>query len=394
MADTPIDPRLREFATPRQREYLDAIDEHGGVKSAAAALGVGTRAIYHGINSLKAKASIRGYSPDHELTEVIAPGYTGRGHSTMYRVNPETGAKEPILQWVKTRADDQARQAMLDEMVAALADELPRLAPVPAPLPAESKLLNLFTLTDCHVGMLAWHQEGGDDWDLKIAEDTLTAAFSHMIATAPRARVAVINQLGDFLHQDSLEAVTPTNRHLLDADGRFPKIIRVAVRVLRKIIDMALMTHDRVHVIMASGNHDITSSLWLQAMFAALYENEPRVTVDESALPFYAYQHGKTMLGFHHGHTKRNDGLPLHFAASYPEIWGATKKRYIHVGHRHHVEEKEHSGIKVIQHSTLAARDAYAARGGWMTERQALAITYHEEHGEVGRVTITPEMLG
>jgi len=68
-------------------------------------------------------------------------------------------------------------------------------------------------------------------------------------------------------------------------------------------------------------------------------------------------------------------------------------KRYVHVGHRHHVEEKEFSGIKIIQHSTLAARDAYAARGGWMSERQMLAITYHADHGEVARSTVTPEML-
>ena len=42
---------------------------------------------------------------------------------------------------------------------------------------------------------------------------------------------------------------------------------------------------------------------------------------------------------------------------------------------------------------TIAARDAYAARGGWLSERQAAAITYHDEFGEVARTIITPEML-
>ena len=62
-------------------------------------------------------------------------------------------------------------------------------------------------------------------------------------------------------------------------------------------------------------------------------------------------------------------------------------------GHRHHVEEKEHSGMTVLQHSTLAARDAYAARGGWHSERQATSITYHSRWGQVARHTVTPEML-
>jgi hypothetical protein len=241
--------------------------------------------------------------------------------------------------------------------------------------------------------MLAWGAETGADWDLSIAETTLVDAFSHMIATSPKAQTAVVNQLGDFLHFDSFEAVTPTNRHLLDADSRFPKVVAVAVRILRRVVDMALASHDEVKLLICQGNHDLSSSVWLQIMFTALYENEPRVTVDQSILPYYVHQHGKVMLGFHHGHMKKNDGLPLHFAASYPEIWGQTSKRFIHVGHRHHVEEKEHAGIKVIQHSTLAARDAYAARGGWHSDRQMLAITYHSEFGEVARSTVTPEML-
>lgn len=74
-------------------------------------------------------------------------------------------------------------------------------------------------------------------------------------------------------------------------------------------------------------------------------------------------------------------------------MWGATTKRVAHTGHRHHVEEKEHSGMTVVQHPTLAARDAYAARGGWIAERKATAITYHSTEGEAWRVTVTPEMV-
>jgi hypothetical protein len=99
------------------------------------------------------------------------------------------------------------------------------------------------------------------------------------------------------------------------------------------------------------------------------------------------------MLGFHHGHLRKNEQLPLLFASQFPQVWGNTSKRYVHTGHRHHVEEKEHSGVTVIQHPTLAARDAYAARGGWIAERQVRAISYHAEHGEVARTTVVPEML-
>lgn len=49
--------------------------------------------------------------------------------------------------------------------------------------------------------------------------------------------------------------------------------------------------------------------------------------------------------------------------------------------------------MTVIQHSTLAARDAYAARGGWMSERHVTSITYSDKYGQVARNTVTPEML-
>lgn len=128
-------------------------------------------------------------------------------------------------------------------------------------------------------------------------------------------------------------------------------------------------------------------------MFKALYEDEPRIQVIDSELPYYTYQHGETMLAFHHGHLRKNDQLPLLFAAQFPKVWGNTTYRYCHTGHRHHVEEKEHSGMYVVQHATLAARDAYAARGGWQANRLVHAITYHAEYGQVARNTIVPEML-
>ena len=99
------------------------------------------------------------------------------------------------------------------------------------------------------------------------------------------------------------------------------------------------------------------------------------------------------MLGVHHGHKVKNEQLPLLFAAQFPEAWGRTKRREIHCGHRHHRDEKEYNGVTVIQHPTLAARDAYAARGGWIADRAAQAITYHRKWGQVGRVTVCPEML-
>ncbi len=344
------------------------------------------------IERLRKRAALHGYSPEHNLTHPVAPGQKLRGASSLYR----RGEPEPLLTWVKSSADEDAQAAMRQAAFEAMAAELPRLAPVVGPGFVNNDLATVYTLTDSHVGAMCWHKENLDplgDWDLGIAERTLTGCFEHMIKASPDSRVGVVAQLGDFGHQDGLSPVTPTSMHVLDSDSRFPKIVETMVRILRRVIAMALEKHEHVVVLLAEGNHDISSSVWMRVMFKALYEHEPRVEVIDSVMPYYVYQHGATMLAWHHGHLKKNDQLPILFASQFPQMWGSTSKRYAHCGHRHHVEEKEHSGMTVIQHSTLAARDAYASRGGWMSERQCTAITYHAEFGQVARSTVTPEML-
>lgn len=298
-----------------------------------------------------------------------------------------------VMEWEKTSLDREAEERARAVAFDALAAKLPRLPAARAPAVEIARLCTVYTLTDAHIGMLAWHREGGADWDLNIAERLITGCFAEAIKGTPHSGTAVLNQLGDLLHYDGLSAVTPTSGHILDADGRFTKMVEVAVRVLRRVIDMLLAKHERVHLVLAEGNHDMASSVWLRTMFKALYEKEPRITVDDNALPYYVYVHGETLLAFHHSHLKKNSQLPLLIAAQFAREWGATTRRYIHTGNLHHVEEKEHCGATVIQHPTLAARDAYAARGGWFADRAMSAITYHDRFGQVGRVTVCPEML-
>lgn len=379
---------LASWATPRQLEYIEAIEREGSIRKAGKALQVNKSVIDAALAALRRKAARQGYSPRHDMLHTVPDGYMVKGVSTYY---DETG--KPRGQWVKSAADQQRQAELLKAAAEAFADELPRAKPIPAPTLTSSSLCNCYTLTDCHVGMLAWHKEGGADWDVGIAESVLMGCFSHMVDNSPPAESCVIAQLGDFLHSDGLQPVTPTSGHILDQDGRFSKIVQAAIRVLRGVIAKALTKHRRVVLLVAEGNHDLASSVWLRCMFRALYENEPRVTVIDSELPYYVHQHGATMLCWHHGHLKKNDDLPLLFAAQFPAVWGSTQKIYAHTGHRHHHEEKEHSGMTVIQHPTLAARDAYAARGGWVAERQATAMTFHDRWGLVARNTVTPEML-
>lgn len=366
------------------KQTADAFAANGFNQTATAdALGLSRG----GLQSRLKAASRKGFAPSH-FEHGTAPGYN-MGKVTVQRRGD--GTVERV--WERQHPEAGLIRAAIADAMAAFKSEVERAQPIPAPTGILDDLCNLYTFTDYHLGMFAWHQEGGEDWDLSIAERTLTSAMAAMVRQSPRAHTAIINVQGDFLHTDGKLPLTPASKHVLDADTRFPKLRKSAIRLIRGMIAEALASHAAVHVIIAEGNHDEESAGWLTDAMAVFYENEPRLSVNDSQLPFYVFEWGETMIGVHHGHKVKNEALPLLFAAQFPEAWGRTKRREIHCGHRHHRDEKEYNGVTVVQHPTLAARDAYAARGGWIADRAAWAITYHKKFGGVGRVAITPEMV-
>lgn len=308
------------------------------------------------------------------------------GATTLYK-----GDGEVVLQWVRGQDDLEQR---IREAFAALKEAIPKAKPIAQTKANRSTdLLNLHIVTDYHLGMKSWNQETGEDWDLAIAEDLLVRWMTVAIQNAPPASVGVLAQLGDFLHWDGYDAVTPSSKHLLDADSRFQKLVRVAIRVLRQIVALMLRKYDRIHMIFADANHDPASGAWQREMFAAFYDPEPRITVDNSADTYYCLEHGKTSLFFHHGHKRKPAAVDDVFVAKFREVFGRTKYSYAHLGHLHHDLKLETNLMTVEQHRTMAAKDAYAARGGWMAGRGAPVITYSSRFGEVGRQVYTPEMV-
>lgn len=299
-----------------------------------------------------------------------------------------------VQDWVRYNPDAQAQAAAMAAVASGLKDALPRAETVSPPAQSTASLLNLYVLTDAHLGALAWSEEtGSSDYDLTIAEKLIDDWFAAAVELAPPSGTAILAQLGDMLHWDGFESVTPTNRHVLDGDSRFDKMVRVAIRLIRKIVRRLLAKHDRVHLVMADANHDPASGSWLRGWLAAHYEDEPRITVDDSAGTYYAYRHGNVSLFLHHGHRRKIGDVDSVFAGRYREIYGATKYSFAHLGHLHSDELKTTNLMKVERHETLAAPDAYAANGGWLSGRSAKVITYSAEHGEVARLTLTPGMV-
>jgi hypothetical protein len=319
---------------------------------------------------------------------IVPEGHVVKGVSALVS---EDGRE--IIKWVKTRVEDPVAQAWRDGLDE-FKSSIPRVPAIAAPSFVNDQLCVQYTVTDLHFGMLAWAEETKDaDYDLQIAEKLLTDWFSAAIAMSPAAHTAVFAQIGDLAHYDSMETVTPAHKHIVDGDSRPQKMIRVIIRTIRRVIGMLLEKHQHVHIVMAKANHDPYSSGWLRESLAALYEDEPRVFVDTSPAEYYVFEFGKTALFYHHGHRRQVNNVDAVFAGMFREIFGRCPHSYGHVGHLHNDEAKDSNLMKIERHRTLAPSDSYAAGGGWLSKRDAKAIVYHREFGEVSRMTLSPEMV-
>jgi hypothetical protein len=366
--------------TDLEKQYIQAYEECGNAAAVARSLNKSASTVREHISRVKARAAKK----NPELHRDGAPeGYHLKGVTTW------TGS-----QWVKTDLDKEQQHEAMENAIASLVSGLPKAPRVKAPKKTLSNLCTLYTFTDYHLGMFAWGEESGEDWDMKIAEKTLFSSLDQMVSGSPDSELAILNIQGDFLHWDGLEAVTPQNKHVLDADTRFDKLVELGISMCILATEKLLEKHKTVRVLICEGNHDLASSVWLRKCLKVVFSKNPRVEIDDTAFPYYAYLHGETMLGFHHGHKKKNKQLPELFASEprYREMWGKATYCYIHTGHLHQAEQDmaEGGGAIVERHPTGAPRDAYAARGGWVSRRGMRAITYDKIKGEVSRVTVAP----
>ena len=387
-------------------EAVAALKEHGNQSAAATALGLarstlqarlrraaergllGTKPVLPGftIKSIAGKIeSGEWIKQTREAGEV----YEAPAGQSLKAQSVLTDAEGRVLMtWHKTAKDAEQQQAAMRAALEAFKEELPRASAVAAPTHTIDDLLNQYTITDHHLGALAWNEETrGGDYDLRIGEQLIIDWFAAAIAQSPPAKRAVFAQLGDFLHYDSFKSITPEHGHLLDSDSRYPKMVRAAIRIVRKVIRMLLEKHEQLDVIMCDANHDPAGEVWLREMLSAFYDEEPRVTVDTNPGTYSVIEHGDVSLFYHHGHRRGVKNVDSILVGKFRKIYGRTSLSYAHTGHKHSDELKTTDLMKVEQHETLAAPDAYGSN--WLSGRSAKVITYHKTFGEDGRVTLS-----
>ena len=380
-----IDPKLLNFCTTQiQRDHMQAVIDAGSNRKAAKALGVHASTIDHTVRSVKKRAAVRGYAPEYDLMHSTAPGQVLKGSSTLYDADGNQR-----LQWVKTDADKQAQLDMLREAVTAIAEDIKAVKPVKAPKINNADLMVVVPQGDPHIGMYAWSEEAGHDFDVDIARSDLCGAMQYLSDNSPPAETCMILNLGDFFHADNALSRTKSG-NVLDTDTRWSRVLQLGILAMVDCIDIARKKHKKVIVHNLIGNHDEHSSQMLALCLQAWFRNEPRVEIRPTVAKHTYERFGRCLIGMTHGDTIKRGGTGLDalMAADRPQDWGLTSHRMWYTGHIHSTNKAELTGGVVWESfRNLAPNDSWHQGQGYRSGRNMTAIVLHKNHGEVARAT-------
>ncbi len=373
----PVDVKLYEYATPRQKEFLDAIGQYGSATAANAALGLAGDVVGKSMRRLKVFAAKQGYAPEAGIDHPVAQGFNLKGYSHFTK----TAAGEPI--WLKTRAAENDYWDGIRSAIEAVQPIDPNILPIPAE--PQSDIVPWLQIGDAHIGMVASEAETGANFDIGIAKREICAAAAALIDEAPECERMVVNDLGDGTHYETFRAMTEASGHAVDYDTRYWKMIDAYLEISEFIVERALAKAQTIDLFYNQGNHSRSNDIWMAAHMRSMHRHNPRVNVMRNESPFIAYRMGKTMVLVHHGDKVKPEGLRNVMASDFAADWGETEFRYIDGGHVHHSQRKELEGCIFESWNNLAPRDKYAHDGGWRSRQCMTLVLRSRRYGEVGR---------
>lgn len=315
----------------------------------------------------------------------VPDGHTIRGISALTDADGNT-----IQKWIKTKFDEATiglREALTETFKTYRGHAtLPE-----APVHTQADLATVYPISDHHLGLYAWAEEAGENYDLAIGEKLLMDTMAELVADAPSSDIGVILNLGDFFHSDDNTNRTRRSGNILDVDSRYAKILRVGVSLLIHCIQLALQKHRQIIVRCLPGNHDPYASLALATALSAFFAKNERVTIDSDPSAFFWWRFGRVLIGSTHGDLIKHPEMPGVMAAMRPRDWGETDYRYIYLGHVHHrsIGGGEKHGAIWETFQTLSPKDVWHNSSGYTAGRSMVAITHHKDRGEIKRHTVS-----
>jgi len=250
-------------------------------------------------------------------------------------------------------------------------------------------LLNLY---DLHLDKVAWHEETGHNWDLKIARKVALEAVDDLVRKSSGFEVdKILVPVGhDFFNSDYSTPFPRTTKGTpQESDSRYQNVFRQGRKLWIDIIDTLKEVAD-VDVHLVPGNHDEERSFYLIDALSCFYHNDENVNVSDSPVPRRYYQYGNSLIGLAHGKDIKASDFPQLMAIEARELWAKTLHHYWKLGHLHHAKKlqglsmEDMMGVVVEYLPSLTATDAWHFSKGFTgAVRKATADIFSPYDGQI-----------
>lgn len=297
-----------------------------------------------------------------------------------------------VKAWLKRKVEIVDAKAEIESLKRAAAEEI-RVVPMPVRKPdnVSGHMLEI-DIADHHFGKLAWASETGhQNYDTKLATKLFKKAFQTILS---RVTGILFDEIwfvvgNDLLNSDNAQGTTTKGTHV-STDVRYQKTFATVRQVITECIETLRPKAKKVKVIMVSGNHDQLSVWHLGDSLECFFQQYDDVEIDNSPKYHKYHRFGQVMIMYTHGDKGKRKNFPLMMATEQPEMFGATKFREVHTGHRHTLEVEEQHGIRVRTMSALCPPDSWHAENGYVGNlRSAEAFIWHKDEGLIGTAIYT-----
>lgn len=310
-----------------------------------------------------------------------------------------------IKAWLKPIKPVIDVRRAVESMLADLRARAPKPPPrrLVAADPRQAPVAVEICIMDLHVGMLAWGEETGEDYDSGIAEQLFLGSIEKVLErTAHLNVVEWVLPIGhDLLHVDTTiqgAGGATTRGTPQDVDDRWQRVVR---RVRWMFIKGIMLLRERARVLLKGvpGNHDEERSWALVEMLDCYFHHFEDVVVDNSPKKTKFWSYGQCLVMMRHGHKGKRQNPALVMATAEPELWAASRYREVHEGHFHAKKESERvdvieeRGVRCRTIPSLAASDRYHADEGYLHLRTMEAFVWHAEWGMQYSISVGAEEI-
>jgi hypothetical protein len=257
----------------------------------------------------------------------------------------------------------------------------------------KSEILYEIAMPDIHFGRLTWHEESGDDFDIKIAEQIVKSALLELLQYTANFEISkILLPIGNDFFNVNNKANTTVKGTPQQEDTRWQKTFRAGRKLVTEMIDTctAIAPTD---VLIISGNHDEEKVFYLGDALECWYHNSKNVKIDNNAKCRKYYDYGKILLGFTHGDAVTMKNLSYLMQYEVPQLWGNSLYREWHTGDKHHksdfiLEVDEQIGMIIRVLRSLVPADAWTFNKGLVgAQRTAEAFMWHSQNGLMAQFT-------